>query len=83
MGDLSIVSNRLAALEAAAAQPWTALQNMESKLEEMRFATTARGSRWRRFKLWLFGTEDWRSDVGLKNTRVGDKLKATLRREKV
>lgn len=83
MGDLSIVSNRLAALEATATQPWSVLRQMETTLEEVRAATTARQSRWRSFKMWLFGTENWRSDVGLKNTKVGEKLRTSLRREKL
>lgn len=65
-GDVSVVSNRLAALESEAAKPMRLLESISAGMETlsgsmdaMHKLTVQRYYRRNRFWYWLFGTDDW------------------------
>jgi hypothetical protein len=77
-GDLSIVSNRLASLEASALGPNSTLESIKDSLAALR------GERigwWRRFRIWLFGAERL-DDMGWQRPRMPVKWQQTLRQRR-
>jgi hypothetical protein len=58
-GDLSIVGNRLEALEAGAGKPIAMMERLSADMQSMYALALNREARKSRFKMWLFGTEDW------------------------
>ncbi|MEW5962249.1 MAG: hypothetical protein AB1749_01670 [Pseudomonadota bacterium] len=65
-GDVSVISNRLASLEAEAGKPMRLLETLSAgmdslsgNMETMHRLTVQRYYRRNRFWYWLFGTDDW------------------------
>lgn len=75
-GDLSIVSNRLASLEASAMMPYQSLEGMRTALVDLQ--RERRMSWWRRFRLWLFGTERM-EDMGWKRLPLSARMREKVR----
>ncbi|MBX9926248.1 MAG: hypothetical protein K2Y05_07810 [Hyphomicrobiaceae bacterium] len=59
VGDVSVIANRLAAIETAATQPNEILQQLSANVDNIGRATVERYHRRNRFWYWLFGTDDW------------------------
>ena len=58
-GDLSVVANRLAALEESAADPREEIARLSKKMDRMYRVNVERYHRRNRIWYWLFGTDDW------------------------
>ncbi len=59
VGDVSVIANRLAAIETSTAQPNDLLQQLSTNVDNIGRATVERYHRRNRFWYWLFGTDDW------------------------
>ncbi|MEZ5842994.1 MAG: hypothetical protein R3D27_04590 [Hyphomicrobiaceae bacterium] len=58
-GDLGIIANRLQLIETTSRRPAEMLTRMSSEIGTISQALARREERKSRFKMWLFGTEDW------------------------
>lgn len=61
-GDLSVVSNRLDAVDKNVERPVHLLQQLSTDMQIMNAHSLRREQRKSRFRMWLFGTEDWYGD---------------------
>jgi hypothetical protein len=61
-GDLSVVSNRLDAMDKNVERPVQLLQQLSADMQVMNAHSLRREQRKSRFRMWLFGTEDWYGD---------------------
>lgn len=61
-GDVGVVANRMQALERNAERPVQMLSQLSTDMQAMYALTIKREQRKSRFRMWLFGTEDWYGD---------------------
>lgn len=61
-GDVGVVANRMEVLERNAERPVQMLSQLSADMQAMYAMTLKREQRKSRFRMWLFGTEDWYGD---------------------
>jgi len=58
-GDLGVIANRLQLIETTSRRPAEMLHKMSAEIGTISQSLALREERKSRFKMWLFGTEDW------------------------
>ncbi len=58
-GDISVIANRMGALEQETKKPMQLLSAVASNMDTVHRIAVDRNNRRRRFWYWLFGTDDW------------------------
>lgn len=61
-GDVGVVANRMEVLERNSERPVQMLSQLNTDMQAMYAMTLKREQRKSRFRMWLFGTEDWYGD---------------------
>jgi hypothetical protein len=67
-GDLSVLNNRLEVLEKMGDGPAQQMRLLTTEVQSMHAMQLRREARKSRFRMWLFGTEDWFGDSWEKST---------------
>lgn len=79
VGDVSVIANRLAAIEKSTSAPNDMLQQLSANVDNIGRATIERYHRRNRFWYWLFGTDDWLGASWPSQTAAVEQERATLR----
>lgn len=61
-GDMSVLNNRLEMIEKSAEAPAVMMRQLAGEVQSMHALQLKREARKSRFRMWLFGTEDWFGD---------------------
>lgn len=61
-GDLNVISTRVEQMEKVADKPAQMMQQLAAEVQSMHAMQLKREARKSRFRMWLFGTEDWFGD---------------------